>query len=511
MFANFRRTYRVSEEYSRFALFALFTTIILSIVASVFLSPALVFALLVSVIVLVITFFKPEWSLAGLLFYLPFEPFLLKWIPDNIHVFARYASEIMIYLLVIVVLWKLVSKQIEVQSTKIDVPFILFLSLILISVVVNVVYPVTAILGTRMLIRFILLFFVTVYIAPSQNWMRATLIWLFTILGIQAFLGFAQILFGGSVDSFLLPTEGRAFGEITLTSGTVQFWDPGQRVFGTLGRYDRLGVFMAFVMLLLSAVLFEKNSWTKYRTHFMVLLLVALPVLAFTYSRSAWFGFVLGFLFIALWAYREKRVAYATGAVILVMTLYLAFSGLVVSRLIDVSDQSLSDRFFEAFSLSRWRGEYYGLGRTFWIVQTVTTVVPASPLFGHGPASYGGGAVSALHNTKMYDELGLPFGVYGTDGYIDNNWFSIWGELGTVGLVVFLWMYFVLFITCVRVWQKSKDPFVRAFAIGTASCMIAFALNAFLGTFFEVRTLAPYVWVSAGCVIVLGKRENILE
>ncbi len=37
--------------------------------------------------------------------------------------------------------------------------------------------------------------------------------------------------------------------------------------------------------------------------------------------------------------------------------------------------------------------------------------MPASPIFGHGPGTYGGGAAAVLGNSKVYDELGLPFGV----------------------------------------------------------------------------------------------------
>ena len=51
----------------------------------------------------------------------------------------------------------------------------------------------------------------------------------------------------------------------------------------------------------------------------------------------------------------------------------------------------------------------------------------------------------------------------------------------------------------------------RALALGVAAAMIAIALNAFLATFLEVRTLASYLWVMGGVVVSLGKREKILE
>jgi hypothetical protein len=509
MSINLRSTYRLSDEYARIAIFALFGTVISSIVASVFLSSTLVFALLIGVIVVIVTFFKPTWSLAFLLFFLPFEPFLLKWIPDDVYVFARFFSEMLVYILVLATLWKILTGAVKWKSSLIDVPFLLFLVAIFATTVVNVVNPLDAMLGSRQILRFILLFFVTLYLAPTRKWMKTVFIGLLAILAFQAFLGYSQFLFGETIDSFLLPSESRTVGEVQLTSGTVQFWDPGQRVFGTLGRYDRLGVFMAFVMLIMVSCLYEPKL-KKYHKTLMVLLIASLPVLALTYSRSAWFGFLLGFLFIALWAKRDRRIAVVSGILVVFMFIYLGVTGLVVNRLIDVPDQNITERFFEAFSYERWRGEYYGLGRLFWIVQTITEVVPASPIFGHGPSMYGGGAVAALSNTDVYDSLNLPFGVYGTEGYIDNNWLSLWGETGTLGFAMYLWLYISLFFLCVRVYRRSDSAQTRALALGIAAAMIAATLNAFLATFFEVRTFAPYIWVSAALVVVQGSRERIL-
>jgi len=508
---DLRTTYRLSEEYSQIAIIALFVLVSGALLGTIFLSPSLVMAAVFGTLVVVVTFFRPTWSLAFLLLYLPFEPFLLKWIPDDIYVYARFFSELLIYLIALSTIWKLVVRDVKFRSTSIDIPFIIFLVLILTSAVINAVEPMDTLLGTRQIIRFMLLFFITVNLAPTKKWIRVTFGALFVVLGIQVLLGLSQAVVGQPLDSFLLPTARRTYGEITLTEGTVQFWDPGQRVFGTLGRYDRLGTFMAVLMLIIVSLLYEPKLCKKYGHVFGPLFVVALPALALTYSRSAWFGFIFGALFIALWAKRDMRIAWVTGLAGVAIALYLAFSGLVVGRLIDVPQQTLAERFFETFSYTRWEGEYYGLGRMYWIVNTVTAVVPASPVFGHGPASYGGGAVGALENTRVYDDLGLPFGVYGTEGYIDNNWFSLWGEVGTVGLGVYLWLYVALFLTCLQVWRRSKNPQTRALALGAAAMMIAVALNAFLATFLEVRTLASYLWVITGLVVVQGYREKILR
>lgn len=503
---NLRAIYHVAEERMRFAIVGLLGIVLAGAAGIVFLSPSLTLALMFGLVVVVMSFVRPTWTMLFLAWYLPFEPFLLKWIPDDVYVYARYSSELLVYLLVAVVIWRLVSGGLRWRRSPVDVWALMFGLILLTTTLIHAQSLVVALLGVRQIVRFVLLYFVVVQLAPSMRWVKTLVAGLAVVLTVQVVLAGAQAFIGEPLDVFLLPSERRTLGEIQLTPGTVQFWDYGQRVFGTMGRYDQLGTFMAFVMLLIAAMLYEsKDAVVTKRLGW--LFLASIPVLALTYSRSAWFGFVLGFLFIALWAKRDKRVLLGIGACIATIVLYLGVSGLIVNRLIDVSGQSVTDRFFEAFSLERWEGEYYGLGRMYWVVRTLDTVIPASPLFGHGPASYGAGAVAALRNTKMYDDLVLPFGVYGTEGYIDNNWFSLWGETGTLGLLAYLGMYATLIAVCVRVWRTSPDAEERALALGIAAAMIAVGFNALLATMLEARTLAPYVWMFAGVATVMYERH----
>ncbi len=468
---------------------------------------------------LILTFFRPLTTLAILALYLPFESVLLKLAPDEIYVYARFFSEGLIYVLAAVVIWRALTGTIRLRSTQADLPFILFLVILLASVAINAVSPTIAILGTRQIIRFILVFFIAVQLKPTRDYVRNLTLALFAVVGLESVLGIVQSLSGGSLDPLLLPSDAHSLGEVTLTGGVDEFWEPGSRVFATLGRYDRLGNFLYFFLALAvgfayefffmrrgSAPILERGS--SWRAEIIALFAVAIPTLILTYSRASWFAFLLAFLFVAIWIKRDRRVMLAVVTVIVGVVAYVGITGLNVRYITEAPGQTLVERFYETFSYARWRGEYYGLGRVYWMVQTPLTVVAASPLFGFGPGQFGGGAVVALGNTKVYEQLGLPFGVFGTDGIIDNNWFSLWGETGCLGIFFFLWMYLGLIVHCVRVYRQSNDPFVRALSIGVAAAMLGVAMNAFLSTVFEIRTLAFYVWMYAGFVVVLGEGEN---
>src|SRR3989338_8842925 len=261
-------------------------------------------------------------------------------------------------------------------------------------------------------------------------------------------------------------------------------------------------------LLFASAILYEKPLRIL-RHRLFPFFALGLPALLLTFSRASWFSFLLGFLFIAVWIHRDRRVLVGFLVCVMLFASYVGLSGLKVRFLSEAPGQTMVERFYETFSAARWKGEYYGLGRVFWFVQTPLSVIPASPIFGFGPGQYGGGVVAALRNTKVYEQLGLPFGVFGTDGYIDNSWFSLWGEAGTLGLALYVWMYATAFFYAVRLYRRSRDGFTRALALGFAASLIAVAFASFLSTLLEVRTTAYYIWLYAGAVFVLGERERI--
>lgn len=135
--------------------------------------------------------------------------------------------------------------------------------------------------------------------------------------------------------------------------------------------------------------------------------------------------------------------------------------------------------------------------------------MPLSPLFGVGPGNYGGGAAAALHSTAVYDRAHIPFGIYGTEGYIDNNWFAIWGELGTVGFCVYVFLMIMLVRSALSVYRRCDDAITKSIALSFCGIAAAVSLQAFLGTYLEVRTLAFYFWLLAGLILSASQTKNL--
>ena len=494
------------ENKSTFLTLAFIVFVLLSFV--IFVSPIKVFGLLIAAVFLIVCMLRPAWIVFFLAVFIPFEPFLLKFVPDDLYVFARYFSEVLIYLLLLSSGWKLIIRDKKYFQTPIDLPFILFLLVLAASAVVNFVPVTIATLGIRQIIRFILLYYAVSFLGINKKIIKMTIFAMFIIVLFQSALGLSQAVLAGRLDSFLAPTERKVLGEIQLTAGTQQPFGEGSRIFATMGRYDQLGTFLCFFLLLAVGLRYQVKE-KNFKLFLSILPFLGIPALILTYSRASWFGFLFGFILISIIIKKDKRFLFLFIGSIFALIVYLLYSGIVVHYLIDVPSQTILERFFEAFSYERWRGEYYGLGRLYFIVNTIVMVLPHFFLFGAGPGQYGGGAAAALHNTTVYDKLGLPFGVYGTEGYIDNNWLSLLGETGILGFVFYASIFFVLFVFAYRVYKKSKSKFTQGLCLGFLGCILAVSFQAFLGTYLEVRTLALYFWLLAAFIVTLARQEEI--
>lgn len=498
----------VHHQPPRRGLLALGAVALIALIAAqLFVSPFVAIAGVLAVLFVVFAFARPLGALAFVALYLPFEPFLLRFVPNDLYAFVRYVPEGLIYLLCIVVAMQVWQARRSLKHTPLSAPFVLFLILLLASILINAVPPAVAVLGVRQIIRFILVFFLVVELKPNEAYVKRLTVSLFAVLLFEAGLGILQRVSGGALDPVLLPSATHTFADITLSTGVDQFWDPGSRIFATFGRYDVLGNFLAFFLAIGTGFLYEPTMRKGWKSLWWIFAL-GLPALVFTYSRASWFAFLIGFLFVAVYLRRDRRVMIAFASAVAVLLLYVGASGLNVRFITEAPGQTVVERFYEAFSYARWRGEYYGLGRVFWMVQTPLVVVPAAPFFGVGPGQYGGGAVAALGNTRAYERLGLPFGVFGSEGSIDNNWFSIWGETGTLGLLTFLWMYFTLIGLGIKAHKGEGSPFTRALGAGYAAALLGGLLIAFLATSLEIRTYAFYLWMYGGFVYVLSKHAS---
>ncbi|MBI2645397.1 O-antigen ligase family protein [Candidatus Uhrbacteria bacterium] len=473
-----------------------------------FFSPLKALALFLGLTCVVCAFLRPQWLILFLVFLIPLEPFALKFVPNDLYIYARYASEVMVYMLFLSACVRSRHYFAQIKKSPIVYAIVFLFFTICVSIVLNISTPLeVSVLGARQIIRFVLLFFVAFVFLREHFWIKKFFVLMAVVVVLESSIGIAQALSGGALDALLVPAGPKFFNEYQLTTGTNQFWEEGQRIFATMGRYDQLGTFLVFFLLFLLAYAYEGKNPSIKKYGYIVFLL-ALPALLLTYSRASWFGFFLGMFLISVVLKKDRRVRAGCIVALVIGAAYLLYSGMIVPQLTDAPRQTFAERFFEAFSFERWRGEYYGYGRLFFMVHAPVAILSHAPLFGLGPGTFGAGAATALQYTEQYDRLHLPFGIWGSEGFIDNNWLSIFGEIGSVGLLAYWMIFFLLMKESYRVWKQGKNGMERALGLGYMAAVCAVWFQAFLATYLEMRTLAVYFWLCGGIVARLAVEER---
>ncbi|MFA6427562.1 MAG: O-antigen ligase family protein [Candidatus Magasanikbacteria bacterium] len=461
---------------------------------------------------------KSEWIIYLLLVWFPFESLVLMYTPIRYFSYVKYIPEIIMYGLVIASFISFIRRKKKILSRQpLNKWIIGFVVISFISLLFNWYSPVVWTLGMRQILRFVLLLFVIVWMEYDEKVLKHIMIWGISMIGLEAILGLVQYASNGRLDQYLFSTRTVTVGNAAIVGGLEQFWTVGSRVFATMGRYDRLGSFIALglIMAFPYAYHLKKNI---HKVSFAILGLCSAFVLGLTYSRASWIACGVGVFVIGIILLKDKRVWIAFGVGFSVLALYLIGFAIAKDNLMSITEkptQTIAERVVEAFSLKAWRESYEGFGRIFFIINTPRVVVWNYPFFGVGPGQYGGGAAAALINTDMYDRLHLPFGIQNTYGQIDNNWLSMWGEVGTIGLVIWIGLFVAIIRLSHDVWLRSQHEFDKLTALGLIGLTCGIMSMGFFGPYFEFRSLMFYYWTIVGIVALqwyrLKKVGNMLE
>jgi len=101
----------------------------------------------------------------------------------------------------------------------------------------------------------------------------------------------------------------------------------------------------------------------------------------------------------------------------------------------------------------------------------------------------------------------LPFGIQNFYGQIDNNWFAIWGEVGTLGLVAWALIFFQIAKVA---WLVAKEDDFIGELLGSAVLGITagVCVLGFFGPYFEFRSLMFYFWTLTGLMFLYWRKHK---
>ncbi len=265
-------------------------------------------------------------------------------------------------------------------------------------------------------------------------------------------------------------------GIVQLATGRGLNKEGFDSISGTFVHPNGYGLFLLAAGALGLVTLLEERDPRRRRVLVALLGLIAFALLN-TYARSAWIGFGLVFVALALFTHRRLIVVALVGGALAIA----AAPGLVTDvagRFSDLSSSSAS----------------YGNNSLGWRLKHWTRMWPYAterPVTGHGVATY-----LPLSNQEIgiFDwEWQTPEeGPGNLEVYAHNDYLHILIELGVPGVV--LWIA-VLTAVGLAVWRKRHVPELRPYAVAIAALVAALAAASATD---NVRTYIPVMIMAFG-------------
>jgi len=441
-----------------------------------------------------------------LVLYAPFELFVQKWLPGDIGLATRYMTEVFLLLIFMALVFDRLLYHKPWRRTPLDIPLLIFIGVGILSALVNQVSPLVALMGLRILLRYVLLFYLVVQIGFDHASVRRLLVAMFCVALVVAGIGLIQALIGPAMTEILRVPD-IVIGEHTVRSVTGFFTAHGRYIFSTLGRYDALGMYNVIILLFSLALYIH---YPRRRGIIGWLIVITGICLALSFSRQSWLA-----LYAALWAWLfvlyKKKWAISLSAVLLVAPMILGMIVYLSPEIVRFykGDEgvhiSALARLVEVFSPEYRKISAYYAGRLFVLRFVGARILELAPFLGFGPGTFGtqSAAFFGFSNANL-------LGMQERQVFLVNdvNWITILGQYGLIGTAAFLMIFAVLFRYAWRMYKRLSDPLTKSVALACQGSIVALLLLGFFGPNFEQRVIALYVWLIAGLTVTLAHTEQ---
>lgn len=437
-------------------------------------------------VLVIISWFRTKWAFYLLLALIPFHAFLITSAAHFLdlslaqqNIFAAW-KEIILAVLVLRIIWQ------SIKTKKLPFKILLVDKLIFtLFIIAAISFPLltedfsTGLLGLRYDFELFLIYFVIRGFDWKEIEIRKSVAIILTAGLFVAVFALLQVL--------VLPKDFLAnFGY----SG-IMTWSPDQplpafqQIGGTgiaraqsfLAGPNQLGSYLLILLpITLTLAWFQKKKNAK--IIFSVYFVIFLAALFFTYSRSAWLGFLIMIsIFVFVIANHKLRV-YSFGTLILIgLAIYLVVRNVLSYKFINV--------FFEHQGSTPERIE--SLRQAF-------EIILKNP-FGLGIGK--AGLVS--------------FRFPQVDTVIPESWYLQMAlELGILGLLVYLGIIVEFFRNLWRKFAQTKNEFYKILSFSTFLAFMGLSIySLFLHTWSDISTTLTF-WILIGLVFSIDSQKEVL-
>ena len=425
--------------------------------------------------------------------YFAFEEFVLKFLPvsDAVYSYFRFLGEIFIYVAFGKLVLNKLYKGIPFVKTPIDFPIIGFYLVVFLSMVINRSPLMGSLYNIRPLARYIVLFYLIVN-SPLSKQRIDTLIKIILCIGVvQIGIGMIQWFGGPTIYDLFLPRESTL--EVAGFTKEYRLLEIGREIgsiYGTLGDTVIYGVFMIVILV----VFLSRVKRLEYLN--LLAIGILLMFIARSYSRAATFSALLACVVWFFFQYGWKKTLRLSLAVLLVFGILLAIVNPFELEYINPRKArvGLVGNVTGVFS-----GSYVKVAqkqRLGAILGNVPTVLANKPILGYGADQ--NTTIDRLNKSKR----SFLFKVLSKKGFKDVYWVAILCFYGVLGLGLFAFIFYRLFIASLRLYKRATNRITKEMALVMLCLVVVTVFLLFFNRTLEFRGYGFYFWMCAGILFV---------
>lgn len=379
-----------------------------------------------------------------LLFFPIIDYFLRVLVP--IPVLSSLWDEAVLVVLLLICSWRVIETNRKLPSIK--VPLVAFVVLGLAFWVSDMKNFFINIEGFRAVYQYMVAFLIGFYILDDREEVKNVLQKLLITATLVALYGLGQVI--------LQVETPKAWVDASENITT--------RAFSIVQSPNILGSYMALMSPIAFGYAFTRKG--KSRWLWMLVGLMMLSVLFFTYSRGAWLAFAGAIGFITAFFNRKLLIV-----LIIVAILTTLFVPPVTSRIENLFSEEYIEKSSNDGRIGRWLGAY--------------DMMRANPAYGLGLGHYGG-AVGDRH--------------FGTI-YVDSYYFKTLAEMGLIGLGLYFWLMGTLAKNGYQVWRRQTKGSMFFLYGGLFTGIVAVILHNAVENIFEVPFMNTFFWLLTGMML----------
>lgn len=392
----------------------------------------------------------------------------IVFIPFSISIAPAPTNILMGFLFFSFILKKIVRREKLFINTPINLPFVFLIFISIISIKNSIDYN-ASFRGITKLLQNILI----VLICAEEIKERKHIEWIIAsiILGasLASFDGLWQIIFG--IDFI----RGHApILNIGLKRATAAF--PNANVFG---------IYLSAITPLIIGLTLYYFKGAKKIIMFLVSAL-AVSGIILTFSRGTALALYLGVLFLSIM--KKHKIIF-----VLLIILLLIFPFILPKNIKEWARQVNYNPII--FMCNSDRISVY---------RNTLNMIQHHPLIGVGTNTFS----KNYFSYKLPEPRGAETADY---MYAHNHFLQMAGEIGLIGLGIFLWLLFRLFKRCSHISRNLKDEYLAIISLSLIGCIISFLVNGLTETSLYYSRVAIIFWYLAGFSLSLHKFNHAYQ